>query len=168
LAIYRHPGDGVKSVRRGAYFEWDGYNNAQIARSHGFTWYDKEVEGSLYSYENLDNLQTGLHDHLRFQKFGYSRACDIASNHIRRGMRRDVGVALVLDSERRWPATYLGVPYADILANIGMTVAEFEAVCERFTNKVVVEWASRPESFQCFYSTSAAASRADNSITIAA
>jgi hypothetical protein len=155
------------AVFMGAYFPWDGLENARIAKAHGFTYSSDGVEGSIGSYENLDNLQTGIHDRLRWLKFGYDRADDIASSYIRRGLRsRAWGVATV-----KWRPLldyYLGVPYGDILANIGVTTDEFARICERFTNRPVVEWASRPESFQCFSGMDAAAqSRESNSVTAA-
>lgn len=171
LEIYRRP-EGVEAVFMGAYFPWDGYENAHIARQNGFTFYPNDVEGSLHGFENLDNLQTGAHDRLRFLKFGYSRACDIASSYIRRGgLRRNLAVAFVREQELKPFTSYLGVPLADILANIGMTESQYRAIEERFTNKPLVEWALSEESYSCWqpvsspsYSgTTEAASRADSS-----
>lgn len=169
LHIYRHPGDVARAVWMGAYFEWDGYLNFQIAEKHGFSTYHKDVEGSLFGYENLDNLQTGLHDRLRFLKFGYSRAVDIASNHIRRGyMTRKHGAEMVRWRENEWPEAYLGVSYEDILIAIGVSMDEWRQVCEQFINVPLIQWASRPESFQCFSGTRGAASKEGNSIQAAA
>lgn len=169
LEIYRRP-EGVSAVFMGAYFEWDGYQNYRVAREHGFTEYHMpDIEGSLWGYENIDNLQTGIHDRLRWLKFGLSRACDIASNHIRRGrIGREHAAHLVSLRETVWPRTYLGVPYKDILAPLGLTEAEFDAICERFTNKTVVEWASKPESFLSCSGTSTDASKAEASTSLAA
>lgn len=171
LEIYRYPQDAnVKAVFMGAYFPWDGYENYQIAKRHGFETYShQDVEGSLYGYENLDNLQTGIHDYLRFAKFGYGRACDIASNHIRRGrLTRDKAIDLVLPREGMYPLTYLGVNLSEILQNIGILRTEFDAVCERFTNWKVVDWALQPESYQSFSGTNTASSKDGSSARIAA
>lgn len=165
LTLYRYPKGNVHALFMGAYYEWDGYKNYEIARRNGFRTYREDVEGSLFSYENLDNLQTGIHDYLRFLKFGYGRAIDIASSHIRRGrMTRDDAINLIKDRDGAYPATYLGVPLEQILANIGMTEIEFQKVCERFTNREVVEWASKPESFQCFSGTITAPSKDKGSL----
>jgi hypothetical protein len=165
LDIYRRP-EGVDAVFMGAYFEWDGATNAKIAEINGFTPYYRDVEGSLFGYENLDNLQTGIHDRLRYLKFGYSRACDIVCNHIRRGrIIRGLGASMVRAAEKLWAGgdTYLGVPTEQIAAHVGMTAADLRAVYERFTNKPVVEWASKPESFQHFYGMTPDASEASHS-----
>ena len=94
------------------------------------------VEGSLANYENLDNHQMGVHDYFKYVKYGFSRATDIASNHIRRGrMSRDDGMALIKRHDGNFPWGYLGKPLADILGEFDMTVDEFERVCDRWTNK---------------------------------
>ena len=168
LEVYRYPDADVRAVFMGAYFPWDGYKNFLVAECNGFTRFGSPVEGSLFDYENLDNLQTGIHDHLRFLKFGYGRAVDIASNHIRRGrMTRDEAIEKIQGRDGAFPETYLGVPLFIILQNIGMTVAEYRAICERFTNNDVAEWASRPESFRSYSGTTTAPSRDGSSILAA-
>jgi N-acetyl sugar amidotransferase len=163
LDLYRWPEGNVQAVFMGAYFPWDGYANFLTAEEHGFEPYIGHVEGSLGGYENLDNYQTGLHDRMRFLKFGYSRATDIASNMVRRGkLSRNEAACFVSDRETNWPRTYLGKPYSEILANIDMTEAEFDAVCERFTNHEVVDWALKPASYQFCSGTSTAQSKASN------
>jgi hypothetical protein len=171
LEIYRYPEGGkrIQATFMGAYFPWDGYENAVLAHEHGFTTYERQVEGSLYNYENLDNAQTGIHDHLRWLKYGYSRALDIASSHIRRGrITRDDGIKLMEWREGAWPYRYINVTLEQVLERIGLTVVDYENICKRFTNREVVQWASRPESFQCFSPTATAdASKADNSMEAA-
>jgi N-acetyl sugar amidotransferase len=168
LDDYRHPGDGCMAVFMGAYFPWDGYKNYLTARANGFTPYDTDVEGSLGRYENLDNLQTGIHDYLRYLKFGYGRAVDIASNHIRRGMSRDAAIDRIAGRDGAYPHTYLGVPLRKILRNIDMSVEDFDRVCARFTNHQVVEWASSAESYRHFYGTSMVQSKGGSSTPVAA
>lgn len=142
LIPYTYPTDddlrkvGVTGLFLGYYFPWDGYANAQLAKEHGFTTYHKNVEGSLFSYENLDNYQTGIHDYFKFLKFGFGRATDIACLHIRRGrLSRKQGLELVKKNDGRFPWSYLGKPLADILKPLRVTVDEFTAICDRFTNK---------------------------------
>jgi N-acetyl sugar amidotransferase len=169
LDLYRWPEGNVQAVFMGAYFPWDGYENFKLAQKHGFTPYHTDVEGSLYNYENVDNFGTGLHDRMRADKFGYSRATDIASFHIRRGrLTRDEAIKLVSEREANWPQTYLGKPYSEILAQIGVTVDEFEAIRSRFINHEVVEWASKPASYRSYFGTSTAQSKESNSIPAAA
>ena len=52
-------------------------------------------------------------------------------------LSREDGLALARRHDGRFPWTYLGVPLETILTEIGLTVDEFEAVCDRFTNKAI-------------------------------
>jgi len=162
LELYRRPA-AVGAVFMGAYFPWDGHRNYAIAAQHGFMPFDRTVEGSLCAYENLDNLQTGLHDLLRWFKFGYSRACDIACNHIRRGRmtRAEAAKAVHAVESQSWD-TYLGVPLRDILTHIDVTLAEWRGAVDRFANHEVVTWASSPESFQSYFSDQTDVSKGDS------
>lgn len=142
LIQYTYPSDedlarvGVTGVFLGYYFPWDGYTNALVAQAHGFETLTHNVEGSLGDYENLDNHQVGIHDYFKFLKYGFGRATDLANNHLRRGrLTRDMALDMIRRHDGRYPWTYLDKPLADILAEIDMTVDEFDNVCDRFTNK---------------------------------
>ncbi len=142
LIQYTYPTDadlarvGVTGIFLGYYYPWDGYRNALMAQGYGFETFPQMVEGALANYENLDNHQMGIHDYFKFLKYGFGRATDIASNHIRRGrMSREDGLNLVKRHDGRFPWTYLGKPIADILGEFDMTVEEFVRICDRWTNK---------------------------------
>jgi hypothetical protein len=87
-------------------------------------------------YENLDNHQHGIHDYFKFLKYGYARATDIASIHLRRGLisRKDA-LQVVMDRDGKYPLSYLRKPLEDILKKISITIEEFDQICDRFTNK---------------------------------
>jgi N-acetyl sugar amidotransferase len=142
LVPYTYPTDdelsrvGVTGIFLGYYLPWDGYQNALFAQAHGFETFPTTVEGSLVDYENLDNLQTGIHDYFKFLKYGFGRATDIACNHIRRGrLTRADGLKLATMHDGKFPWTYLGEPIERVLEAIDMPLEEFVAVCDRFTNK---------------------------------
>ena len=142
LIQYTYPSDdelkrvGVTGLFLGYYLPWDGYGNALYAQAHGFETYHKAVEGSLVNYENLDNVQTGIHDYFKFLKYGFGRATDLACMHIRRGrLSRADALEMVKAHDGKFPWVYLGYPIADVLKEIGMTLEEFQRVCDRFTNK---------------------------------
>jgi N-acetyl sugar amidotransferase len=142
LIQYTYPSDddlqrvGVTGLFLGYYLPWDGFSNALIAQAHGFESYPHTVEGSLVSYENLDNVQTGIHDYFKFLKYGFGRATDLACLHIRRGrLTRADGIKLVNHHDGKFPWIYLGYPIEDVLKEIGMTLDEFIRICDRFTNK---------------------------------
>ena len=134
LINYTYPTDteleevGVTGLFLGHFFEWDGLSNALISQANGFTTYSKKVEGSMVNYENLDNHQTGIHDYFKFLKFGFGRATDIASLHIRRGrISREQGVKIVTESEGQ----FLGVSgetLQDIPEPLDLGATEFESI----------------------------------------
>ena len=142
LIQYTYPTDeelarsGVAGVFLGYYLPWDGYNNAEVAKKHGFQTYPEPVEGSLVDYENLDNHQTGIHDYFKFLKYGYGRVTDQACLHVRRErLSRAEAINIVAKRDGRFPATYLGKRLEDIVAEFEMDAEEFERICDRFTNK---------------------------------
>ena len=59
--------------------------NQLIARSEGFQVATKNIQGAA-NYENLDNYYHGIHDYIKYLKFGFSRATDLACNWIRRDL----------------------------------------------------------------------------------
>jgi N-acetyl sugar amidotransferase len=144
LIPYTYPTDaelaavGVTGIFLGHYIPWDGYANALIAQANGFHTLETTVEGSVVNYENLDNHQTGIHDYFKFLKFGFGRATDIACLHVRRGrITRQDALDFVARHDGKFPWTYLGKPLADILEPLGLTVDQFVAVCDKFTNKQI-------------------------------
>jgi N-acetyl sugar amidotransferase len=142
LIQYTYPTDaelrGVKvtGLFLGYYLPWDGLTNALISQAYGFTTYHKCVEGSMVNYENVDNVQTGIHDYFKFLKFGFGRATDLACMALRRGrLSREDAVKIVAMHDGKFPWSYLGVPLEAVLEDIDMTLDEFVKVCDRFTNK---------------------------------
>ena len=142
LIPYTYPSDdelasvGVTGLFLGYYFPWDGLNNYFIAQAHGFTSYGRVIEGSVVDYENLDNHQTGIHDYFKFLKYGFGRATDLVSISLRRGrITRAQGLALIKLHDGKYPWTCLGKPLPEILSRIDLTIEEFDAICDRFTNK---------------------------------
>lgn len=144
LIPYSYPTDeelarvGVTGIFLGHYLPWDGYTNALISQAFGFTSVSTTVEGSIVNYENLDNLQTGIHDYFKFLKFGFGRSTDIACLHVRRGrITRQDALQMVKLHDGKFPWTYLGVPIEQILEPLGMSIDEFIEICDRFTNKSI-------------------------------
>jgi len=142
LLPYQYPTDeelsnvGVTGLFLGHYLPWDGLSNALISQANGFTSYDKAVEGSMVTYENLDNHQTGIHDYFKFLKFGFGRATDLACLHIRRDrISRQDGIEIVRQHDGKFPWSYLGKSLKDILEPLELSVEEFTRICDKFTNK---------------------------------
>jgi N-acetyl sugar amidotransferase len=145
LEVFRFPSDevmdsaGVKGVWLGDYVKWDGWKNAFVAQQHGFEVLPFPVETSLANYENADNYVTVLRDFIRTVKFSYTRATDIACNHIRRGrLTREEGLALTADTYK-FPLTSMGKPIEEVLLHFDITLDEFKAECRRWMNPDLFE-----------------------------
>lgn len=152
LIPYSYPSDedledvGVTGLFLGYYLPWDGLTNALFSQAYGFTSYHTTVEGSCVNYENLDNYQTGIHDYFKFLKFGFGRASDIASLHVRRGRwNREDACKIVRMHDGKFPWSYLGKDLKEILAPLGISLEEFVSICDRFTNKKIFKTDSRGE-----------------------
>jgi N-acetyl sugar amidotransferase len=144
LIPYTYPSDeelahvGVTGLFLGYYIPWDGLSNTLIAQANGFQTYGKIVEGSMVSYENLDNHQTGIHDYFKFLKFGFGRTTDLACLHIRRGrITRQDGLEAIKKLDGKFPWTYLGKPLEEILSPLDISVDEFIRLCDKFANKKI-------------------------------
>lgn len=128
----------ITALFLGQFFQWDGLSNFKVSAEKGFEPYSQDVEGSFGNYENLDNHQTGIHDYFKFLKFGFGRATDITSTHIRRGrMSRSEAVVVVNERDGKFPWSYLGKPLDQILEPLEISVEEFVEVCDKFTNREI-------------------------------
>lgn len=134
LAAYRIPDDPdfeVRSVFLGAFFKWNSFQNAEIAKAHGFEHADTARTGS-WAFADIDCDFIALHHYLKWQKFGITRAFDTLSVQIRYGMTtRAVAVETV---KRLGPQ----VPHHDIRKFcdfVGEDEAWFWRVAERFRNR---------------------------------
>lgn len=146
VELYKYPSYddleqlGIKGIFLGQYVPWDGYSNVLIAQNYGFKTFENSIEGSFVNYENLDNLQAGVHDYFKFLKFGFGRATDLASMHIRRGrISRESAKQIVVERDGMYPSSYLGVPLFEILNKIEVSLEEFNAICDKFTNKAIFQ-----------------------------
>ena len=144
LIQYTYPSEkelketGSLGLFLGQFIPWDGAQNAAVAKKYGFKSYEKNVEGSIVDYENLDNVYMRVHDYFKFLKYGYDRVSDWASLAIRRNRyTREEAVLLTKDYGGKYPNSYLGKSLTEILEYIDMTEEEFKIVCEKFTNKKI-------------------------------
>ena len=142
LLFYTYPDDeeikkvGVTGIFLGHFFPWDGLNNATLVSAYGFENYSKVVEGTIFTFENLDNNFHGVHDYFKFLKFGFGRATDHACLQIRRNrIDRHTALELVKQHEGKFPSTYLGKSLDDMLMKIRISKEEFINLCDDFTNR---------------------------------
>ncbi len=78
---------GVRGIYLSNYMEWDGNSNAKMMQDlYGWESSDIEFERTYRTASNLDDMhENGVHDYLKFIKFGYGRTTDHSSKDIRSG-----------------------------------------------------------------------------------
>ena len=88
---------GVRGIFISNYVEWSGNNNATIAKEYGFKENSEDFQRTYRKISNLDDMhENGIHDYMKFIKFGYGRATDHACKDIRDGViDRDSGIEIV-------------------------------------------------------------------------
>ena len=138
LQAYSYPKEeeinkiGILGIFLGYYLRWNVKKQLDIVKKQGFTVHDGPTEGTFTNYENLDNKVQGIHDYIKWLKFGYGRATDNASVLIRLGeLSREEGLKLVKQHEGKIPKKYLD----EFLDKWDMTFDQFLEICNKFTNK---------------------------------
>ena len=128
---------GVTGLFLGYFEKWDTKKNTDICCDLG--WHrnpDGAVEGAYNDIENLDcKWIGGLHDYMKYIKYGFGRATDQLCIEIRAGRisREDAIKELENSSQGKVPWKY--VP--DFLEYLNITEAEFTENLDKFTNKMI-------------------------------
>ncbi|MGM0429486.1 MAG: N-acetyl sugar amidotransferase [Pseudomonadota bacterium] len=121
---------GVRGLYIGNFFKWDPNAHTKLVMER-YGWREKEepFERTYRKMSNLDDrYENGIHDLLKFVKFGYGRATDHASKDIRSGyMTREEGIEMV--------KKYDHIVSSDLdywLEYVEMTVEEFWEIADSF------------------------------------
>jgi N-acetyl sugar amidotransferase len=121
---------GVRGIYIGNFFKWDpNWHWKMVRDQYGFKASEKPFERTYRTFSNLDDrYENGIHDLLKFVKFGYGRASDHASKDIRTGyMTREEGIEMV--------RKYDHVVSSDLeywLNYVDMSEDEFWAIADTF------------------------------------
>ncbi len=89
---------GIRGLYIGNFFEWDGKKNAELSiKKYNWKVAQKPFERTYRNYSNIDDrYENGVHDLMKFIKFGYGRCSDHASKDIRnKYINRKKGISLV-------------------------------------------------------------------------
>ena len=133
----RYPSDeelaevGVRGIYLGNYVDWDANEHTELmVRDWGFEESPEPFERTYRRMSNLDDMhENGIHDWLKFVKFGYGRGTDHACKDVRSGaMTREKAIEMV---ERYDPVK----PRKDLerwLDYVGMSEEEFDEVADGF------------------------------------
>lgn len=121
---------GTIGIYIGNFFKWDPNEHTKIMiEKYGFEVANESFERTYRIMSNLDDMhENGVHDYLKFIKFGYGRAIDHASKDIRSGyMKREKGVEIVKNMDhvkpkdiKRW------------LLYVGMDEKTFDEIADSF------------------------------------
>lgn len=123
---------GVRGIFLSNYFFYDGNYHAKLAmEKYGWQPAREPFDRTYRRISNVDDMhENGIHDYLKFIKFGYGRGTDHANYDIRLGlMTRDEGIEIV----RR----YDHVKPQDLkrwLKYVNMTEEEFDKVSDTYRN----------------------------------
>jgi N-acetyl sugar amidotransferase len=136
LTAYRYPDDadllalGVRGIYLGNYVHWEANRHtARMIADHGFEIADEEFDRTYRRISNLDDMhENGVHDWLKYVKFGYGRCTDHVCKDIRAGlMTREEGIELVRRYDPVKPRDL-----ARWLEYTGTTEDEFDRVADTF------------------------------------
>jgi len=126
---------GLRGIFLSNYFYYDGKLNYKIATEH-YKWESskQEFDRTFRRYSNLDDMhENGIHDYLKFIKFGYGRGTDHSNYEIREGrFTREEGIEMV----RR----YDHIKSRDLkrwLEYVGMSEKEFDSIADKFRDQRV-------------------------------
>jgi N-acetyl sugar amidotransferase len=125
---------GIEAHFLGQYIPWDSHYNAEIARRAGMR---QQIPGhaNVWEHENLDNAQTGLHDHMMYRKYGFGRGAAQISVDIRaKRIDREQALRWVERCDGIFPWEYAGVGWKEMCAHIDLHPITLHKALEDFTN----------------------------------
>ena len=148
MTAWKYPSDediervGVRGIFVSNYFNWDAnIHGPLMVDKYGFKESSEEFERTYRRMSNLDDMhENGIHDYMKWVKFGYGRATDHTSKDIRGGvLNRDEGLEIILRRDHikskdlwRW------------LDYVGWSEEEFDRVADSFRDPRVW-WIRRGE-----------------------
>jgi len=121
---------GVRGIYLGFFVPWDANEHIKlVVDKYGFQVAEEPFERTYRNMSNLDDMhENGIHDYMKYIKFGYGRCSDHVSKDIRAGkLTREEGIKLVAQRDHikskdlwRW------------LDYVGMTEEEFDTIADSF------------------------------------
>jgi len=135
MISYMFPSDeeikrvGIRGVYLGNYVKWSGNHNADIAKKYGWKEAEEEFDRTYRKISNLDDMhENGIHDYMKYIKFGYGRATDHVCKDIREEkMTREEGIEIIRKMDGVKPKDlYRWLDYVD------MTEKEFDSIADSF------------------------------------
>lgn len=141
LIQWKYPSDdeienvGVRGVYISNFFKWDANMHGQMMiDKYGFLEAEEPFERTYRKMSNLDDMhENGIHDYLKWIKFGYGRATDHTSKDIRNGkLNRDEAIKIVLKRDK-----IKSVDLKRWLSYTEMSEKEFDIIADGFRDATV-------------------------------
>jgi N-acetyl sugar amidotransferase len=136
MQIWKYPTDqqlfdlDLRGIFLGNYVYWEANEHIKlVTQKYGFEVSHEPFDRTYRTMSNLDDMhENGVHDYLKYIKFGYGRATDHTCKDIRAGlMDREKAIELV--------SRYDPVKPRDLkrwLEYVGMSEAEFDRIADTF------------------------------------
>lgn len=123
---------GVRGIFLSNYFFYDGNHHADVAKEkYGWIEAQKPFDRTYRRISNLDDMhENGIHDYMKFIKFGYGRGTDHVCYDVRLDiMTRAEGIDMVRKYDHVKPSDL-----SIWLKRVGMTEDEFDRIADSFRN----------------------------------
>ncbi len=121
---------GVRGIYISNFFKWEANDHGELMKKeYGFIEADEPFERTYRKLSNLDDMhENGIHDYMKYIKFGYGRATDHVCKDIRAGiMTRDEGIEIVKKMDPiKSKDLYRWLDY------VGWTEEKFDQVADTF------------------------------------
>ena len=142
-AITLPPQEALERVKPSPIFmsyfvPWDDENNYAIAKRYGFKnlHHEWKREGYIEDYGQIDSIAYMVHLWMKYPKFGFARATDIASRWIRKGkICRAEAQRLVMENDHQLDQRAMD----DFIAHQGYTHRQFWDIVEKYWNRELFE-----------------------------
>lgn len=121
---------GTRGIFISNYFGWNQTEHRKLMQEeYGFEINDKPFDRTYQRDSNLNDYHdNGIHDYMKYVKFGYGRATDHVCRDIRNGlMTREQGIELVRNYDHVVPGDI-----AEWLALVDMKRIDFERIADTF------------------------------------
>ncbi len=144
LEAWKYPDDkdiyrvGLRQIYLGHYIPWESNQHLKlVVEKYGFKVSDEPFERTYRRGSNLDDIhENGIHDYLKYIKFGYGRCTDHASKDIRScDLERSEGIKRAQRMDKIKPKDLQRwLNYVDMSEN------EFDRIADHFRDPRVWKW----------------------------
>lgn len=120
------------------FIPWSSTQHLEIARRYGFRdlAHEWRREGCIEDFEQIDSVAYMVHLWLKYPKFGFSRATDIASRRVREDLLSlSQAKELIMEHDHKLDQRAM----EDFISFLGYTPRQFWDIVERFWNPEIFE-----------------------------